>query len=93
MALSNALGANVFSVLVGLGFPWFAYPIYINGPYQGIQDGGILPLLTLLIGNIVIYYILIAMNNYVVKFWMGYIFLAMYIITIVLCSTIFNSEG
>jgi Ca2+/Na+ antiporter len=31
MAISNALGSNVFSVLVGLGLPWFLYPIYIRG--------------------------------------------------------------
>jgi Ca2+/Na+ antiporter len=30
MAISNALGANVFSVLVGLGLPWFAYPLFTN---------------------------------------------------------------
>ena len=41
MALSNAIGANVFSVLVGLGLPWFSYPLYLNGPYNGIQDSGI----------------------------------------------------
>jgi Ca2+/Na+ antiporter len=37
MAISNALGANVFSILVGLGLPWFLYPIYTNKPYDGIQ--------------------------------------------------------
>ena len=30
MAISNALGANVFSILVGLGLPWFLYPLYIK---------------------------------------------------------------
>jgi Ca2+/Na+ antiporter len=91
MALSNALGANVFSVLVGLGLPWFAYPLYISGTYDGMQDAGILPLLLVLIANIIIYYIVIAYNSYVVKFWMGYVFMAMYIVTISLCATIFKS--
>lgn len=91
MAISNALGANVFSVLVGLGLPWFLYPIYTNAPYKGIEDSGILPLLTVLIGIIFVYYIIIALNNYVVKFWMGYIFLAMYILAIALSATLFKS--
>jgi Ca2+/Na+ antiporter len=92
MAIANALGANIFSVLVGLGFPWFAYPLYIGSPYEGIRDEGILALLTVLISCIVIYFVLIAWNNYVVKSWMGYVFMLMYLFVIVLCATIFKSD-
>ena len=93
MAISNALGANIFSVLVGLGFPWFAYPLYIGGPYEGIRDEGILPLLTVLIACIIVYYVLIAWNNYVVKSWMGYVFMLMYLLVIILCATVFKSDS
>lgn len=69
MAVSNAIGANVFSVLVGLGIPWFAYPLYINKPYDGIQDSGILPLLVLLLLLLIVYYILVRAYGFVLEFW------------------------
>ena len=90
MALSNAIGANVFSVLVGLGLPWFAYPLFLGGPYNGIRDSGILPLLVVLLGITILYYIFIAYNNFLLEFWMGWFFLAAYGVTIVLCTTVFD---
>jgi len=69
MAVSNAIGANVFSILVGLGLPWFGYPIFINKPYDGITDGGILPLLTILLGLALGYYMIIRLFNYSLHFW------------------------
>ena len=38
MAVSNALGANIFSILVGLGMPWFSYALYTQRNYDGIKD-------------------------------------------------------
>ena len=90
MALSNAIGANVFSVLVGLGLPWFSYPLYLNGPYNGIRDSGILPLLLVLLGITILYYIFIWYNKFVLEFHMGWVFLAAYGITIALCLTVFD---
>ena len=69
MALSNAIGANVFSVLFGLGLPWFAYPLYINDAYEGIQDSGIQPLLLILMINALFYFFMIHYCDYVLSFW------------------------
>jgi Ca2+/Na+ antiporter len=91
MAISNAMGANVFSILVGLGLPWFSYPLFIQDSYDGIQDDGILPLIIVLFANTIVYFILIKLNNYTMKYWMGYIFLLLYVVTISLCVTIFQS--
>ncbi len=90
MALSNAIGANVFSVLVGLGLPWFSYPLYLNGPYNGIRDSGILPLIVVLLGITILYYFFISYNKFVLEFWMGWFFLAAYTFTIILCTTVFD---
>jgi len=42
MAISNALGSNVFDILLGLGLPWFlsslAFPEQVNAP-EGRRDG------------------------------------------------------
>lgn len=42
MAISNALGSNVFDILLGLGLPWFlsglSFPGQVNAP-EGPRDG------------------------------------------------------
>jgi K+-dependent Na+/Ca+ exchanger-like protein len=89
MAMSNALGANTFSVLVGLGLPWFAYPLFTGKVYYGIMDSGIIPLIISLIVTILVFWIMIAMSNWELRFWMGPICLIMYGVIIGLCCTIF----
>ncbi len=69
MAISNALGSNIFCILIGLGLPWFAYPIYIKHEYNGFQDGGIVPLLMLLVIVLLSYYFVIALNGFVMTKW------------------------
>ena len=69
MALSNAIGANVFSVLFGLGLPWFSYPLYIGGAYDGIQDSGIQPLLAILMINALFYLFMVHFCEYTLYFW------------------------
>lgn len=34
MAIANAVGSNVFDILLGLGLPWFLRPIIVGGPTQ-----------------------------------------------------------
>jgi Ca2+/Na+ antiporter len=69
MAISNGVGANVFSALIGLGLPWFTYPLYLRKPYDGIKDDGILPLLFLLLIVNIIYYFMLRIYNFTMKFW------------------------
>ena len=69
MAISNGMGANVFSAFIGLGLPWFSYPLYLKRPYNGIKDDGILPLLLLLFLINIIYYVLLRVYNFTMKFW------------------------
>lgn len=90
MAISNALGANVFSILVGLGLPWFLYPLYIKKPYDGIKDGGILPLSVIMILIILAYYILVRVCSYILQTWMAYLMLTVYIVIIVMCVVVFK---
>ena len=38
MAVSNALGSNVFDINLGLGLPFLIKTVYLNGPLVLIQD-------------------------------------------------------
>lgn len=89
MAISNALGANIFCGLFGLGFPWLLYTIAGNN-YDGIQDDGILPILLLLSVIIVAYYCLIAYFNFELRAWMGNIFLGGYVFVMLMCIAVLN---
>ena len=84
MAISNAMGANVFSVLVGLGLPWFIYPLYIDGVYY-IEDDGIIPLIMLLLASLVSYWLLVRAYNWQIHSWMGWVFLIEYLFIVLLC--------
>ena len=68
MAMSNALGANVFSVLVGLGLPWFMYPLYIQQDYM-VEDDGIIPLVMVLLTTIFVYWAVVRYYNYYMHYW------------------------
>lgn len=39
MAIANAVGSNVFDVLIGLGFPWFLRGVIMSEPMEVDRDG------------------------------------------------------
>ena len=75
MAISNALGANVFSVLVGLGLPWFMYPLYIQQNYL-VQDDGIIPLVIVLLITLILYWAVVRYSHcFMHRWYVVYIFI------------------
>eukprot|EP01062_Namystynia_karyoxenos_P065865 TRINITY_DN59915_c0_g1_i1.p1 TRINITY_DN59915_c0_g1~~TRINITY_DN59915_c0_g1_i1.p1 ORF type:complete len:884 (+),score=293.61 TRINITY_DN59915_c0_g1_i1:87-2654(+) len=48
MAVSNALGSNVFNIFAGLGFPWFLSSVIDGKPVQVSKKGIVIPTLILL---------------------------------------------
>lgn len=90
MAISNALGANTFSILVGIGLPWFAFPLYSGRDYDGIEDGGIVPLLLVLAGVLVLFYLLVFAFNWNLHRWMGPLFLVTYAAVIIVAVVAFE---
>ena len=53
MAVSNAIGSNVFNVLVALGLPWFLYPLIHGHPYTSSEDSACILLILWLLGILV----------------------------------------
>lgn len=80
MAISNALGSNVFNICIALGLPWFAF-IAVNGgkDYTDMQDDGIVFMLLLLIIVLVIYYGVVMFHEWQIQRWMATIYIIVYL--------------
>jgi Ca2+/Na+ antiporter len=68
-AISNALGGNVFNILIGLGLPWLAYSFlgdqHVNHKhisYTGLTSGGII-FPTLLLLCLLVLFVLVLMST------------------------------
>eukprot|EP00111_Clytia_hemisphaerica_P015474 TCONS_00045694-protein len=86
MALSNAIGSNVFDMLC-LGVPWFMKSAFMEpGTPVQIQSQSIMISALLLIGSIVFTVIAIHLNDWKLDFKLGIIFLLVYMVFIALAT-------
>jgi len=86
MALSNAIGSNVFDMLC-LGVPWFLKSAIVQpGTPVQIQSQSIMISALLLIGSIVFTVIAIHLNNWKLDFKLGIVFLLVYIVFVALAT-------
>jgi len=71
MAVSNAFGSNTFNILVGLGFPWFIYILFVTGgePYAGLRDDGITVSVLILAAFLLSFIVLMFINDFVLHGW------------------------
>jgi len=77
MAVANAIGSNVFDILIGLGLPWFLHGIVYQKPYE-IDTEGIIVQICILAGTV--FFILAAFiyTGWVLNKFMGSLLLAGY---------------
>ncbi len=88
MALSNAIGSNVFDMLC-LGVPWLMKSTVINpGTPVEIQSHSIMVSALLLIGSIVFTVLAIHLNNWRLDKKLGIIFLVVYMVFISLATLV-----
>ena len=69
IAVCNALGSNVFNNFIGLGLPWLLYSLVYKKSYSGVQDQGVTYSILLLMMLLFAFYVLVAINNFVLKYW------------------------
>jgi Ca2+/Na+ antiporter len=69
MAVCNALGSNIFSNFIGLGLPWLSYVIVYNKPYAVLEDDGVVISLSGLMVILLLMYLLVASQKWVLKSW------------------------
>jgi K+-dependent Na+/Ca+ exchanger-like protein len=94
MAMSNAFGSNVFSVLIGLGLPWLLAIIAAGGaPFDDIQDDGVVASVVLLLILLSTFYIALFCTGFVFYQLMGYSMLFLYIVFLVYIFLFVTATG
>jgi len=89
MSFSNTIGSNTFDVLACLGIPWLIETIrlcYVAEPgmnYIFIHSGGLEYSAILLIASLIVMYVVIALNNFMIDRKVGILCLLLYTVFIV----------
>jgi len=86
MAVSNALGGNVFNVFMGLGLPWTLYTLLGNYQvskdlhmYYGMDAGGVIFPVLVLLALVVGYVVLLLFTGWKLYISHAYFFIALYV--------------
>lgn len=77
MAVSNALGSNIFDMQLGLGLPWLISAL-IGNPFVFRGVGRLLYWMAVLLGCLLLFYIAVIMNKWRLNVKMGCVLIAMY---------------
>lgn len=90
MSISNSIGSNTFDVLMCLGLPWLIRASLIASDstqdYIQIHSGGFKFTVMILMVSIFLMYGMLAVNKFALGKQLGIIYLAIYVVCIVLAS-------
>jgi K+-dependent Na+/Ca+ exchanger-like protein len=76
MAVANAVGSNVFDILIGLGLPWLLVLIFQGGVIE-VGTGDLLTSTFLLVGTVVLLFIFLTTHHKLTR-WEGVILILVY---------------
>jgi len=79
MAVSNAIGSNVFDIFLGLGLPWMLNGL-IYGTSLTVDTENLLPLSIILCATLVAVYLVAALNGFRLTKGVGMIFFSFYFV-------------
>lgn len=84
MAVANALGSNVFDILLGLGVPWFISTALMGQKveFPGAGDS-LLEWILLLAGILVLFILTLVLNKWRLNRMMGACLIGMYVLYVV----------
>lgn len=82
MAIANAIGSNIFDVLLGLGLPWFFRNLFYPGKVT-IQNDNLIRPLMILLGTVVLFVVILRSNKWIMTRKMGMSLLILYIAYVV----------
>jgi K+-dependent Na+/Ca+ exchanger-like protein len=78
MAISNAIGSNIFDILVGLGLP-FLIAILFYGKTIGVEGQNLLASSLILFASLIIFAMLLLVNKWKINWLTGTILIGLYI--------------
>jgi len=79
MAINNAIGSNIFDILIGFGLPWLLLLAFSSRSIE-VENNDLLLPLALLIGSVVILTTSFIINKWHMKKWIGYMLIILYVI-------------
>eukprot|EP01028_Stygiella_incarcerata_P012835 TRINITY_DN80502_c0_g1_i1.p1 TRINITY_DN80502_c0_g1~~TRINITY_DN80502_c0_g1_i1.p1 ORF type:complete len:660 (+),score=145.05 TRINITY_DN80502_c0_g1_i1:141-2120(+) len=90
MAVSNAVGSNVFDILLGLGFPWFLASLIYGVPFP-VEASNVLLWTLILCASVLVFILSIIFSGYKLHPKIGVAFILIYVIFViyVLITTFF----
>lgn len=89
MGISNSIGSNTFDILICLGLPWLIRGSLIANDtinYVHINSGGFGYTIIMLIASLVLFYVSLACNHFVLDKKVGFMALVTYGIFLVISS-------
>lgn len=81
MAVANAVGSNIFDVLIGLGLPWVLTLVFMSQAVE-VSTEGLISSIFILSGTVIIAYIFLYTGRKLVR-WEGWALVAVYVAYVV----------
>lgn len=81
MAMSNAIGSNIFDIFIGLGLPWF-FISYMRNTDIEVENLGINESIGFLFASVVLIFLVLVFNKWQMKKPMGYFLIGSYVVYI-----------
>jgi Ca2+/Na+ antiporter len=78
MAVSNAIGSNIFDILAGLGLPWFVVLLF-GGPSIVIETENLIGSIVLLFATVLSILFLLIIRNWRIGRRAGIVLIAAYV--------------
>jgi len=83
MAVSNAIGSNIFDILLGLGIPWLIVLSFSNNNMLAVSTEDLLISIKLLFATFLIVFILLTVRKWRIGYWEGAFLICLYIMYII----------
>ena len=83
MAIANAVGSNVFDILLGLGFPWFLSSVVFNMAPTVVDLGGIEIGVLILVGTVLAYLSVLFSHRWYMTKGVAVSFVILYVVFII----------
>ena len=78
MAVSNAIGSNIFDILIGLGLPWLIIMLFTNNKINA-STGDLMESVILLIFSVVFIFLVLVIGKWKMSSKTGYVLVGLYI--------------
>lgn len=82
MAIANAIGSNVFDILLGLGLPWTLKTVFTSSTIP-VERNEIAKSVLILLGALILFVLVLILNKWTMSPKLGFNLFAIYLVYIV----------